>query len=390
MSVPERAPPGSQKPETIAAQGGGAHDAATGAMVMPIHLATNYAREADNRFASGRIYTRCDNPTYDPPQEMLRQLERGADCFLFSSGMAAAAAAFTALGPGRRMVISDKTYYGVRHWIDHHGVPWGLKAVYVDATDLGKLEAALAAAPTDLLWLETPANPVWRLVDIEAAAALAHRYGARVAVDSSAATPILTRPVELGADLVMHSATKYLNGHADVLGGALVCARKDDFWSHVEEIRFHSGSVLGPFEAWLLARGMRTLGVRMHRACDNALAIARFLAGHPAIEHVLYPGLPSHPDHALAVRQMGGRFSGMISCLVRGSEADAVGVAARVRLFQRATSFGSVESLIEHHPSIQDFYVGASHLPRNFLRLSVGIEDVDDLIADLAQALAGS
>jgi cystathionine gamma-synthase len=235
------------------------------------------------------------------------------------------------------------------------------------------------------VWIETPCNPTWDVIDIAAAAEAAHGAGALLAVDSTVATPVLTRPIELGADLVFHSATKYLNGHGDVLAGVLVTARRDQFWERLHDQRHRAGGVLGAFEAWLLQRGLRTLYLRVGRASDNALAIARHFEGHPKLVAVLYPGLASHPGHGIAQRQMSGGFGGMLSLRLRGGAETALGVAKAVRLFVRATSLGGVESLIEHRASIEG---PDSPVPPDLLRLSIGIEDAGDLIADLEQALA--
>jgi cystathionine gamma-synthase len=237
-----------------------------------------------------------------------------------------------------------------------------------------------------IVWIETPANPMLDVVDIADAAEIAHAAGALLAVDGTAATPILARPLALGADLVMHSATKYLNGHSDLLAGALVTRQPDERWAAIGADRHDAGALLGPFEAWLLLRGLRTLALRVRQASANALAVARFLEAHPRVERVLYPGLASHPRHALAARQMDGGFGGLMSFLVKGDANAALGVAGRLRLIARATSLGGTESLIEHRFTIEG---AATGVPPNLLRLSVGLEDQDDLIADLAQALSG-
>jgi len=238
---------------------------------------------------------------------------------------------------------------------------------------------------TRLVWIETPSNPTWDVIDIEAAAEAAHSAGAMLAVDSTVATPVLTRPVEHGADLVMHSATKYLNGHGDVVAGALVTARRDEFWDQLAEQRHSGGAIAGSFEAWLLQRGMRTLFMRVRQASESALRIARDLEGHPALEAILYPGLASHPGHSVARRQMHGGFGGMLSLRVRGGADAALAVAGKCEVFIRATSLGGVESLIEHRYSIEG---PASPIPPDLLRLSIGAEAVEDLIEDLRQALS--
>jgi cystathionine gamma-synthase len=274
-------------------------------------------------------------------------------------------------------------YYGLQQWLRLHAAAWGLEVEFVDTTRTEALAAALRPERTRLVWLETPSNPMWGVSDIAACADLAHRAGAKLAVDSTVGAAVVTHPIALGADIVMHSATKYLNGHSDVLAGALVTAVHDELWERIGFLRTHGGAVLGPIEAWLLLRGMRTLPLRVERACRSAQAIAERFAADPRIEAVLYPGLPGHPGHAVAARQMKGGFGGMLSLRVKGGGEAALATAARVRLWKRATSLGGVESLIEHRASIE---VGTT-TPADLLRLSVGVEDAGDLIADLDQAL---
>jgi cystathionine gamma-synthase len=373
-------------PATIAAQALGWTDAATGAVVLPVHVATTFQRDPDNRYRRGRSYGRADNPTYDQPQALLTALEDGVDSLLFSSGMAAAAAVFQSL-PRRAHILAPKVmYWGLRNWLKNFAEDWGVAAEFVDATSLDAMRAAIRPGQTRLVWIETPANPLWSVTDISGAAEIAHAAGALLAVDSTAATPVLTRPLALGADLVMHSATKYLNGHSDVIAGSLTTARKDAFWERLVAVRSGGGAILGSFEAFLLLRGMRTLFPRVERACRSAQLIAETLAAHPRIEEVLYPGLPTHPGHATAARQMEGGFGGMLSIRVKGGAEAAIAAAAKVELWQRATSLGGVESLLEHRASIEG---EGSPVPPDLLRLSVGIEHPQDLIAALNAALAG-
>jgi cystathionine gamma-synthase len=299
--------------------------------------------------------------------------------------MAAATSVFLALKPGDHVVAPNIMYWGLRKWLQTYAAEWGLKIEFVDGADVAAIAAAVQPGRTKLVWIETPANPTWPVTDIEAAAAVAHKAGALLAVDSTVATPLLTRPIELGADIVMHSATKYLNGHSDVVAGALVAARQDAFWERIVMIRAGNGAILAPLEAWLLLRGMRTLSLRVERACRSAAQVAAHFADHPRVSRVLYPGLPSHPGHAIAARQMSGGFGGMLSIRVAGGEAAAIATAARVQLWKRATSLGGVESLIEHRASIEG---AGTPAPPDLLRLSVGIEDPGDLIDDLDQALA--
>ena len=373
-------------PATVAAQALGWTDAATGAVVLPVHVATTFQRDPDNRYRRGRSYGRADNPTYDQPQALLTALEGGVDLLLFSSGMAAAAAVFQSLPRGAHIVAPNVMYWGLRNWLKNFVEDWGVTADFVDATSLDAMRAAIRPGQTRLVWIETPANPLWSVTDIAGAAEIAHAAGALLAVDSTAATPVLTRPLALGADLVMHSATKYLNGHSDVIAGSLTTARKDAFWERLVAMRSGGGAILGGFEAFLLLRGMRTLFARVERACHSAQQIAETLAAHPRIEEVLYPGLPTHPGHATAARQMAGGFGGMLSIRIKGGAEAAIAVAAGVELWQRATSLGGVESLIEHRASIEG---EGSPVPPDLLRLSVGIEHPQDLIAALDAALAG-
>jgi cystathionine gamma-synthase len=378
MSEPEA------KPSTLAAQAMGWVDPTTRAVIPPIHTATTFIRDADNQYRSGRSYARADNPTFDHAEALLAALEGGAGCLTFASGMAAATTVFQSLAPGDHVIAPSVMYWGLRRWLTTFGRERGLVVDLVDASNMGAIAAALRPGKTRLVWIETPANPTWAITDIAAAAKLAHDAGARLAVDSTVATPVLTRPIDLGADLVMHSATKYLNGHSDVVAGALVTARQDDFWHRIETLRHDGGAILGPFEAWLLLRGMRTLYLRVERVCRTAAMLAQGLTAHPAVSAVLYPGLPDHPGHAVAARQMQGGFSGMLSIRVSGGEGAAIATAARVRIWKRATSLGGVESLIEHRASVEG--PGTPAAP-DLLRLSVGIEDPDDLLEDLDRAL---
>ena len=375
----------SLSPETLCAQAMGWIEPTTKAIVGPVHVATTYLRDEDNEYRSGRSYAREDNPTWDQAEELLTRLESGASSYLFSAGMAAATACFLALRPGDHVVVPQIMYWGLRKWLLGPATDWGLKVDLVDMTDLDAVRAAMRPGKTRIIWAETPSNPMWQVFDLAALAEIAHAAGARLAVDSTCATPILTQPIALGADLVMHAATKYLNGHSDLLAGSLTTARQDEFWQRIYGVRTSCGAVLGSFEAWLLLRGMRTLPLRVKQACANALYLAEKLERHPGVERVLYPGLPSHAQHELAKRQMQGGFGGMLSIRVKGGEAAAIRCAARVRLWKRATSLGGVESLIEHRASIE----GAGTLvPGDLLRLSAGIENAEDLFEDLAQALA--
>lgn len=376
-----------QSPDTIVARAAGAHDEATGGVVPAIHLATTYARDAAYTLPGGRNYIRPDNPAGAQPEAVLNALEGGAGCLVFASGMAAATAVFQALSPGDHVVVPRVMYWALRAWLVGDARRWGLEVDVVDMADAATLAAAIRPGKTRLVWVETPANPTWDVTDIAAAAEVAHRAGARLAVDNTVPTPVFTRPLALGADIVMHSATKYLNGHSDVLAGALVTARDDDFWQRVARIRSLQGGMLGAVESWLLLRGMRTLYLRVPRAAASAQRIAEHFARHPKLEAVLYPGLPEHPGHGVARRQMVGGFGAMLSIRVKGGAAGALAAAGRLGLWSRATSLGGVESLVEHRASVEG---PDSPAPPDMLRMSVGIEDPADLIADLERALASA
>jgi cystathionine gamma-synthase len=371
-------------PATLAAQALGWIDEQTGAVVLPVHTATTFLRDSDNQYRRGRGYGRADNATYDQPEALIAALEGGAASLLFASGMAAAAAVFHSLPAGSHVVAPKIMYWALRRWLGMQAERGALTVDFVDMASPDALRAAVRSGKTRLVWIETPANPLWTITDIAGAAEIAHAAGALLAVDSTAATPVLTRPLALGADIVMHSATKYLNGHSDVIAGSLTTARKDEFWQRIVAARSGDGAILGSFEAYLLLRGMRTLYPRVERACHSAQRIAERLTAHPRVREVLYPGLPSHPGHAIAARQMTGGFGGMLSIRVRGGEAAAIAAAARVEVWKRATSLGGVESLLEHRASVEG---AGSPVPPDLLRLSVGIEDPDDLIADLETAL---
>ncbi len=392
-------PPTDLHPDTIAAQALGWTDEATRAVIPPIHVSTTYLRDADNGYRSGRVYARADNPAFDQPEAVLCALEHGHQALLFSSGMAAATAVFQALSPGDHVLAPKVMYWSLRNWLMTFAVGWGLEVELIEMTRPEAVQAALRPGKTKLVWIETPANPLWTITDIAATARLAHGAGALLAVDSTVATPLLSQPLGLGADIVMHAATKYLNGHSDLIAGALVTRTDNEHWQRVRKVRAQVGGTLGSFEAWLLLRGMRTLHLRVRAACASAMQIAQHFDGHPRVVQVLYPGLAACQGHAVAAAQMQGGFGGMLSIRVRGSasadgelaagEAAAIATAAHTRIWKRATSLGGTESLIEHRASVEGVGTPA---PADLLRLSVGIEHADDLIADLEQALlaAGS
>jgi len=381
--MPNEAPTG-WKLRTIAAQALGLVEPATKAVVPPIHLATTFVRDPDNQYRAGYAYGRPDNATTRHAEAVLAALEEAHEAALFGSGMAAATAIVLALPPASHIVASQVMYWAFRHWLAAEAPRLGYRADFIDSTDLAAVAAAIKPASTKLIYIETPGNPLWTISDIAALADIAHAAGALLAVDSTVATPVLTRPLRLGADLVMHSASKYLNGHSDVIAGAVAAARPGEAWERIKTMRTQLGAVIGPFEAWLLLRGLRTLDVRVRTQAATALLIATRLAGHARIAQVLYPGLAAHPGHAVATRQMSGGFGAMLSIRVKCGEAAAIAAAARVRLWKRATSLGGVESLIEHRASVEGAH---SPCPPDLLRLSVGLEDPDDLIDDLERAL---
>jgi cystathionine gamma-synthase len=384
MSRKHHSPQTNLNPETIAAQGLGWIDAETGAVVPPIHNATTYARDESYELIGGRSYARPNNPTLEQPEQLLAALEGGEAAALFASGMAAAVTLFQALSPGDHVVAPRSMYWGLRDWLTGEGRRWGLSVDLVDSTVPEAVASAVQPGRTRLIWIETPANPDWGVTDVAGVAAIAKRAGAKLAVDNTVPTPVLTKPLALGADIVMHSATKYLNGHTDLLAGALVTARADDLWQRIQALRGSGGAVLGAFEAWLLLRGMRTLFLRVRHASASALKIARHFDGHPKLVEVLYPGLARHPGHAVAARQMEGGFGAMLSLRVKGGAEGALKVASRCRLWVRATSLGGTESLLEHRASVEG---PSSPVQKDLLRLSVGLEAAGDLIDDLEQAL---
>ncbi|HEY0440327.1 MAG TPA: PLP-dependent aspartate aminotransferase family protein [Xanthobacteraceae bacterium] len=373
------------RPRTLAAQALGHIDAETKGIVPPLHVATTFERDPDNQYRSGFSYGRPDNATARQAEALLAALEGAEQAMLFGSGMAAATTLVLALDPPAHIVAPQVMYWALRSWMANDAARYGYRFDFVDTSDAEAVRRAIKPGETKLVWLETPANPLWSVSDIAAVAEVAHAAGALVAVDSTVATPILSRPLSLGADVVMHSATKYLNGHSDVIAGALaVGSRELPLWQRAGALRARHGAILGPFEAWLLLRGMRTLDVRVRTASASAMTLAERFARHPLVGGVLYPGLPQHPGHAVAARQMAGGFGGMLSVRVAAGERAAIATAARVEVWKRATSLGGVESLIEHRASVEG---PDTPCPPDLLRLSVGLEDPEDLYADLHRAL---
>ncbi len=369
---------------TLAAQALHLIDEATGAVVPGIEPASTFARGENYEPMGGFNYARYDNPTTQITEKVLAALDGGADALAFNAGMAAVVSLFETVRAGQHIAAPQVMYHGGQDWLRRLAETRGISLTLFDQTREGALEEALRPGETAVLWIETPVNPTWDIIDIERAAKAAHGAGAILAVDSTVAPPCTTRSLELGADIVFHSATKYLGGHSDLTAGALICAQDNALWDEIKQVRKLTGGILSPFDAWLLLRGMRTLFIRFERASDNAMAIARALADHPRVARVLYPGLESHPGHDIAKKQMRGGFGGMMSILIDGDGDAAKRVATATKLFIPATSLGGVESLIEHRKSVEGPH---SLVPPNLLRLSVGIEDVRDLIKDLEQAL---
>jgi cystathionine gamma-synthase len=370
------------RPATLAVHVGNEADPATGAVAPPIHLATTFRHGPAGERIAGYEYQREGNPTNDRLREALQALEGGATALTFASGMAAMTTLLESLPAGSRVLFPDDCYSGLRMLFSEFLPERGIAVETVDMANLDAVRGA-CTAPLAMLWIETPSNPLLKISDIATLSELGHAAGATVVVDNTFATPLLQRPLALGADIVMHSTTKYFGGHSDVLGGALVFARDDAFARHVAHRLHVTGAVLAPFSAWLILRGCRSLGARMAMHCANARKLATFLEAHPAVARVNWPGLPTHPGHAIAAAQMRD-FGAMLSIELHGGRDAALAVAGKLRVFTNATSLGGCESLVEHRASVE----GANpRSPQNLLRISVGLEDGDDLVADFAQAL---
>ncbi len=373
-------------PATLAIHAGQATDPATGAVVPPLHLSTTFVREPDGSYRDGFVYTRTDNPNRRALETTLAALDGAnhpnAVALAFGSGLAATTALLQTLRPGDHLLMPDDVYFGTANVARELLAPWGLAISEVNMTDLDAVRGAVRGS-TRLVWMETPSNPLLKITDVAAVAEIARDAGARSVCDATWPSPALLRPLDHGVDFVLHSTTKYLGGHSDLLGGAIVAREQSESSERLRTVQGIGGAVPSPFDCWLLLRGIRTLAVRMAAHCRNAGQIAEFLHEHPAVEVVHYPGLPSHPGHETAAQQMSG-FGGMLSVQIRGGEPAARRVANRTRLFTQATSLGGVESLIEHRRSVEG---PQSRTPDNLLRVSVGIEHVEDLVADLAQAL---
>ena len=377
--------PADARIETVAVHAGRRVDPVTGAVTPPIHLSTTFERDADGGYSREFDYSRERNPNRRSLEECLAALEGGSEALAFSSGMAACSAVLQCLEPGDHLVVFEDVYYGLRRLLADVYPKAGLAVTFVDMTDLAALESAMRPE-TRLVWFETPSNPLMKVVDLAGVAEIARRSKAISVCDSTFATPVIQRPLELGIDMVMHSTTKYLGGHSDVMGGSLATLHDNYLFERARKIQKFGGAVPSPFECWLTLRGISTLPYRMRGHCEGAMRVARRLESHPAVERVHYPGLESHAGHGVASRQMRGGFGGMLSFQVKGSKPEAMAVAAGTRIFTRATSLGGPHSLIEHRASVEG---PSTKTPQNLLRLSIGLEHPADLIADLGQALGG-
>ncbi len=372
-------------PKTILAQANHYINPASGGIVPPIDTSVTFARDENLELIGDYVYGRYANPTYEQLETIICQLEGGKNALFFASGLAAITTVFETVNMGEHIVAPKVMYHGTVDWLKRISDKRNIGLTLFDPTDAKNLSRYVVPGQTAIIWIESPINPSWDVIDIEQAAKDAHAVGAILGVDCTAASPISTQALTLGADIVFHSATKYLNGHSDLNAGILVTGETNARWEEIDQVRRLTGGILGSFEAWLLLRGMRTLAIRWERCSENAMQIAQFLDAHPAVERVLYPGLPNHPSHEVAKRQMVNGFGGMMSLQMKGGEAAARRLTAQTKVFMRATSLGGVESLIEHRRTVEGPH---SEVPVNLIRLSVGIESVDDLLSDLRQALA--
>lgn len=369
------------KIETIAIHAGNHIDDASKAVIQPITMSTTFERATDGSFPGGHIYSRASNPNRALLENVLAKLEGGADAAAFSSGNAAGMSVFQSLKPGTHIIAPDDMYHGLRNQLKKlfEGI---LTFDFIDVNDIDTVTQHLRPS-TGLIWIETPSNPLLKVTDIRKIVALAHKNNIKVAVDNTFATPVCQQPLALGADLVMHSSTKYFGGHSDLMGGALITAKKDEWWDKIRDVQGYGGAIPSPMDCYLLTRSIKTLPYRMRGHVQNAQALAEYLERHPKIESVMYPGLVSHPQHDIAKEQM-KYFGGMLSFLVKGGEEEARRVINGLKLFIRATSLGGVESLIEHRATVEG---PDTKTPFNLLRVSVGLEHIDDLIADMETAL---
>ena len=372
------------KIETIAVHAGRDIDPATGAVTPPIHLSTTFERAPDGEYPLHYTYSREENPNREALETCLAALEQGTKALVFSSGLAVAAGLLQGLEPGDHVILPDDVYHGLRKVVHEVFGKWPLEVSYVDMTNLAAVRDAMRPN-TRLMWVESPSNPLLKIVDLGAIGQIARNSNVISVCDDTFATPVLQRPFEWNIDMVMHSTTKYIGGHSDVVGGALITKFDNYLFERARNSQRYGGAVPSPFDCWLTLRGINTLPLRVRAQSHNALLVARFLENHRAVDRVRYPGLPAHPGHEIAARQMTGGFGAMVSVEVRGARAEAMAVAARVRVFTRATSLGGTHSLIEHRASVEG---SQSKTPQNLLRMSIGLENVDDLIDDLDQALS--
>ena len=369
------------KIETLAVHAGHRIDPATGAVSEPIHLSTTFERDPEGTYSRGFMYTRNNNPNRQALEEGIATVEGGAAAAAFASGSGATMSILQALAPGDHVLAHVDAYYGTTRLLREIFLRWGLQADFVDMSDLAAVKKALRSN-TKLAWMETPSNPLLKIVDLAAISKIVHDAGALCVCDNTWA-PVLQRPFDLGADLIMHSTTKYFGGHCDVLGGIVVAKTENNLFQRIRTIQYEGGAVPSPFDCWLILRGMRTLPWRMRAHSENAAKVAQFLSKHRKVERVHYPGLGKHPGHDIAKKQM-SMFGGMLSLEVKGGRETAMKVTTNTRIFTRATSLGGVESLIEHRASIEG---PGTQSPEGLLRLSIGLENADDLIEDLDQAL---
>lgn len=370
------------KTETIAIHAGNHTDESTGAVVQPIVLSTTFERNVDGSFRDGYVYSRASNPNRTSLEKVLALLEAGTDAAAFSSGNAAGMAVFQSLTPGTHIIAPDDMYHGLRNQLKNlfAGI---LEFDFIDLNDAEVLNAHIKPN-TGLIWIETPSNPLLKITDIKKVVAVAKQHNIKVACDNTFATPICQQPLTLGADLVMHSTTKYFGGHSDLMGGALITAENSDWWQKIRDVQTYGGAIPSPMDCYYLVRSIKTLPYRMRGHINNAQLLAEFLQKQPGVEQVLYPGLPSHPNHNIAKAQMTGGFGGVLSFCLKGGPEEANRVINKLQLYTRATSLGGVESLIEHRATMEG---PDTKTPFNLLRISVGLEHIDDLIADMEQAL---
>lgn len=368
--------------ETIAIHAGNLTRSITGDVTPPISLSTTFFRDEEGGYPGGHMYSRVSNPNRSALEKVMADLEKGADACAFSSGNTAGMTLFQALPPGSHIIAPDDMYWGFKKQLQ--SIFEGILTIdFIDLTTASTLESYIKSN-TVMIWVETPSNPLLKITDLELIAAIAKKHQLILACDSTFASPCFQNPILLGADIVMHSSTKYIGGHSDVLGGVLITATKNEFWDKIRNIQQIGGAVPSPFDCFLLLRSIKTLPYRMRGHAENGMALAKYFAEHPKVETVYYPGLPSHPQHEIAKKQMSA-FGGMLSILIKGDAANAKRVVNKVKLFAQATSLGGVESLIEHRASVEG---PDTKTPQNLIRISVGLEHINDLIADLEQALA--